>query len=327
VVAIFIPEEWLPFTNYNDDGEYFDLHDYIKAYAVSKGVATQLIQERTLAQTSINCQIHWWLSLSFYVKALRTPYVLSDLDKSTAFAGIGYSLKNVGGNKQLLLGCSQIFNSQGEGLQYKLSKVENFTIQRDNAFLSYDDALRFGTSIRQMFFSSLGKAPERVVIHKRTYFSDDEKSGIINGLGEIKTIDLVEINIENNLRYVASAINKDGVATADGYPVRRGTCIQTGARTALLWNHGTSASIKNPNFKYFKGGRRIPAPLHIKKHYGVTNVDVIANEILGLSKMNWNTFDLYSQLPATLNASNEIARIGTMLSRYTDKVYDYRYFI
>ena len=34
----------------------------------------------------------------------------------------------------------------------------------------------------------------------------------------------------------------------------------------------------------------------------------LAEEILGLSKMNWNTFDLYTKLPATVQSSNEIAR-------------------
>jgi hypothetical protein len=49
--------------------------------------------------------------------------------------------------------------------------------------------------------------------------------------------------------------------------------------------------------------------------------------ILGLSKMNWNTFDLYTKLPATIDSSNEIARIGTMLDRFSEASYDYRLFM
>ena len=53
----------------------------------------------------------------------------------------------------------------------------------------------------------------------------------------------------------------------------------------------------------------------------------LSAEILGLSKMNWNTFDLYTKLPATLQSSGEIARIGSQLERFGASSYDYRLFI
>jgi hypothetical protein len=326
VVVIFIPTEWAPFLRYSHEGERFDLHDYVKAFAAQKGISTQLITEKTIVDNFLSCQIHWWLSLSFYVKALRTPWVLKELDPTTAFAGIGFSIDHTKQTGKVLMGCSQIFNSQGEGLQFKLSKVDNYTMKGDNPFLSYDDALRLGTSIRQMFFESLGKFPKRVVVHKRTAFTDDEKRGIIDGIGDIETIDLIEINIESDIRFVASSI-KNGAPDIDGYPIRRGTCQLLNGSTALLWNHGTSSSVRDINYKYYLGGRRVPAPLLIKKHYGKTNIGPIVNEILGLSKMNWNTFDLYTQLPATIYSSNEIARIGSLLSRFSGRTYDYRFFI
>jgi len=75
------------------------------------------------------------------------------------------------------------------------------------------------------------------------------------------------------------------------------------------------------------GGRGIPAPLVIKKHHGPSSLETISNEILALTKMNWNSASLYSRLPATIQSSNDIARIGSMLSRFSGKSYDYRLFI
>ncbi len=60
---------------------------------------------------------------------------------------------------------------------------------------------------------------------------------------------------------------------------------------------------------------------------GHTELRQICDEILGLSKMNWNTFDLYTKDPATLHSSNEIARIGSPLHRFGTVSYDYRLFI
>ncbi len=73
--------------------------------------------------------------------------------------------------------------------------------------------------------------------------------------------------------------------------------------------------------------RRIPAHLIIKRHSGVSDLSLIASEILGLSKMNWNTFDLYTKLPATLDSSSTIAKIGLLLEPFGRKSYDYRFFM
>lgn len=47
--------------------------------------------------------------------------------------------------------------------------------------------------------------PARVVIHKLTPFRKDEIEGLTLGLQNIKNIDLIEINIDNNLKFIASS--------------------------------------------------------------------------------------------------------------------------
>jgi argonaute-like protein implicated in RNA metabolism and viral defense len=98
--------------------------------------------------------------------------------------------------------------------------------------------------------------------------------------------------------------------------------------TALVWVHGATTALHSPR-KYFQGKRRIPAPLTVRRHAGRSDLERVAEEILGLSKkkMNWNTFDLYTKLPATVHPSNEIARIGSLLQRFGAASYDYRLFI
>jgi soluble lytic murein transglycosylase len=44
-------------------------------------------------------------------------------------------------------------------------------------------------------------------------------------------------------------------------------------------------------------------------------------------KMNWNSFDLYTRIPATIQSSNKIAEIGALLERGAPQSYDYRLFI
>jgi argonaute-like protein implicated in RNA metabolism and viral defense len=65
----------------------------------------------------------------------------------------------------------------------------------------------------------------------------------------------------------------------------------------------------------------------LRRHAGSSDLRLVADEILGLSKMNWNTFDLYTKLPATVQSSNEIARIGSLLEHFGSSSYDFRLFI
>jgi NAD-dependent SIR2 family protein deacetylase len=327
-VVVFIPKEWQPFESYLYKGESFDLHDYIKAFSASKGISTQLIREKTLTD-KLKCQIHWWLSLSFYVKSLRTPWILNNQEKNTAYAGIGYSVSKIRDKSEIVIGCSHIYDSNGQGLKYRLSKIDNYFLDKqNNPYLSYKDAFQFGVSIRELFYQSLDKLPERVVIHKRTKFTEDEINGIKSSLNKagIKKINLIEINYDYDARFVAMNVYQKQLQV-DKFPISRGTCIITNSYTALLWSHGIVPSVRQPNYRFYLGGRSIPTPIKITKHYGDSNISVIATEILGLTKMNWNSLDLYSKLPSTIDSSNQIARIGKLLSRFEGKTYDYRLFI
>ncbi|WP_164515027.1 SIR2 family protein [Paenibacillus lentus] len=326
VVVIYIPARWRIWEKYNDIGERFDLHDYIKAYCIQRGIATQFLREETLRKPQ-QCQIMWWLSLSFYVKAGRTPWILDSLDRDTAFMGIGYSVDtSASKGNQIILGCSHLYSSNGLGLRYKLSKIEEPIFRGKNPYMSQNDARRMGESVRQLFYESLSRLPRRVVIHKRTPFQKEEKEGLLQGLAGIENIDMIEINIESAQRYVSSVMKHDGTFVEDGFPIRRATSIILENQKALLWVHGTTEAIIS-NRKYYQGKSRIPAPLVIKRHHGNSSLSTIAREILGLSKMNWNTFDLYTKLPATIQSSNEIAKIGSLLERFGPMSYDYRLFI
>jgi hypothetical protein len=137
---------------------------------------------------------------------------------------------------------------------------------------------------------------------------------------------MLEIQIDHALRYVASTHRADGSFDDGNYPVHRGTAMKLDDFGALMWVHGATTAL-HPRLTYFQGKRRIPAPLMARRHAGRTDLQQISEEILGLSKMNWNTFDLYTKLPATLQSSNEIARIGSLLQRFGSSSYDYRLFM
>ncbi len=326
VALIYIPKEYEPLTGYVDKNENFDLHDYVKAYAAQKNIATQFVREKTL-ESDLSCQIMWALSLAIYVKSSRIPWVVSGIKDDTAFAGIGYSINQTESGSNVVVGCSHIYSADGQGMKYKLSKIENCTFDRKkNPYLTEDEAYRLGLNIKELFYKSFSEMPKRVVIHKRTPFRRDEIKGLVTSLSSagIKDIDLLEITLEDDLKCFEFTRNMGAI---DGFPVRRGLCFPLNDNTMYLYTHGIAPSVRNPNYRYIQGGKTIPLPLKIVKHHGNGTVSQIATEILGLSKMNWNSFGLYSKLPCTIDSSNQIAKIGRLLSQYEGAIYDYRYFM
>jgi NAD-dependent SIR2 family protein deacetylase len=326
VVLIYIPKEYEPLTGYVEGNEKFDLHDYVKAYAAQKNIATQFVREKTIESDMI-CQIMWALSLAIYVKSSRIPWVVSGINNDTAFAGIGYSINQTDSGSNIVVGCSHIYSSDGQGMKYKLSKIDDCTFDRKkNPYLSEDEAYRLGLNIKELFYRSFSEIPKRVVIHKRTPFRREEIKGFVDSLSSagIKDIDLLEITLEDDLKCFEYNRAMDAI---DGFPVRRGLCFPLNDNTMFLYTHGIAPSVSNPSHRYIQGGKTIPQPLKIVKHHGNGTISQIATEILGLSKMNWNSFGLYSKLPCTIASSNEIARIGRLLSQYDGVVYDYRFFM
>ena len=326
VILIYIPRDYEIFTSYTDGTVKYDLHDYIKAYAAQKQVATQFVREKTI-ESDLHCQIMWALSLALYVKSGRIPWVINGIQADTAFAGIGYSVMNAPTGSNVVVGCSHIYSSDRRGMKYKLSKIHDYSFDRKkNPYLSEEEAYRIGLNIKELFYKSFSELPKRVVVHKRTPFRKDEVKGLVESLSSagVKNIELLEIIYEDNLK--CFALN-ESCTRVDGYPVRRGMCFPIDNNMMYLFTHGIAPSVISPNRKYFQGGKSVPLPLKVVKHYGSGDMAQIATEILGLSKMNWNSFGLYSKLPCTIESSNEIARIGWLLSQFEGTLYDYRYFM
>lgn len=325
IILIFTPSRWKRWRGFNYENEVFDVHDFIKAYCVPRGIATQFLDQDTLTYKD-KCRVWWWLSIAIYAKAMRTPWVLDGLDPETAFVGLGYSIdKQAAKGKHIVLGCSHLYNAQGQGLQFRLSRIENPIFSGGNPFLSFHDARRLGENIRTLFWESHLKLPSRVVIHKQTPFRNEEQKGLLAGLDGVKHLELVEINYESALRYISSQPIKDGFIEGR-FPVNRGTTLKLTQHEALLWIHGSTEAAR-ANWTYFQGKRRIPSPVVLRRYAGTSDLATIANEILGLSKMDWNSGDLYAKLPATIQSSKRIARIGSLLDRFSNTSYDYRLFM
>jgi hypothetical protein len=321
--VVFIPKSWRPYERLEIEHVRHDLHDYVKAFCVQRGVSTQFLREETFAKTQ-QCEVLWWLAQSLYVKSLRTPYVLATQDTGSVFVGIGYGMTADRSGGGVVLGCSHLYDAAGQGLRYVLSRINQPVWRNRNPYLTRDDAIRVGLQARQLFWDTYFRLPERVVLHKRTPFLGAEREGFSHALKGVPQLEMLTFEYEPAWRFLAFNPRKREV---DGFPVRRGTVMPLSDDQCLLWVHGGTTEVNERGRVYYQGKSRIPVPIRMTRFMGHTPLEQLASEVLGLSKMDWNSFDLYSQTPATLESSGAIARIGQLLSRFGPEMYDYRLFM
>jgi len=326
VVIIYIPNVYSKFRESENSYDDFNLHDALKLYAVRKNVKLQFIEEKSI-DNSDKCKVLWGLSTSIYAKANGSLWKPQVFNNETAFIGLSYTHSE---NKGICIGCSQLFDSSGTGIRFLLRKINDpgFYGKRKNPFMKKDEARNMMSDIREHYYKYDSSTKlKRIVIHKTTPFTKDEISGFSQAFEGINDIELLQIQQHTNWRGIK--FYNDYTKGPDFFPINRGTVIQLSDDTFLLWTHG---SIIHEDLKgklnYFKGSRGIPAPLEIKRFYGKASGDVIANEIIMLTKMNWNSADnLYKTLPVTIDFSKVLSRMAKQEEAIYDNPYDFRFFM
>ena len=134
--------------------------------------------------------------------------------------------------------------------------------------------------------------PARIVIHKSSHFRDSERKGFLRALEErgIRSKDLVAIT-DTEIRLFGD----------EDYPPKRGALLLTISETeGVLYARGTVRLYKTYPGPY------VPNPLKITVYeQGFESLESFCDEILGLTKMNWNDTQMDGRLPITLECAEQ----------------------
>lgn len=134
--------------------------------------------------------------------------------------------------------------------------------------------------------------PNRVVVHKWSRFWDDERAGFDTALVGIPQTDYVALG-SRDIRFFRTG----------EHPPVRGTMITLSRDNALLYTRG---------YVPFLGahlGPRVPRPIEIVEHSGGATMTQICQEILALTKLDWNTADFGGKEPITTAFSHDVGQI------------------
>jgi hypothetical protein len=307
VVVCAFPSELIDVLDDPNQTTPFDFHDLLKARVMETRIPIQLVlpslydpskakkQRKTgLARTLQDEATRAWnIHAALYYKAGGTPWRLkrdsSDLD--TCYVGVSFyrSLDRT----SLQTSIAQIFNERGEGVVIRGAEVEVSKTDRQ-AHLEEADAFSLLQEALTRYKREHKNLPARLVLHKTSSYSEDELSGFRQALAEAD----IEVYDFLNFRKSSLRLYREGV-----YPPLRGTALDLTDGEFLLYTKGSV-----PFFETYPG-MYVPRPLRSNIAHSENTVRFLSNEILALTKLNWNSTQFDGAEPVTIQAARDVGRV------------------
>jgi hypothetical protein len=332
LLLILLPDRWSD-AFYGGEHDNFDLHDFVKAQLAMINLPSQVVNDGRSSALSYFCRasVAWRIGLALYCKAGGVPWKLADAEPEVAHIGLSYALRPHAENgERFLTCCSQVFDADGAGLEFVAYETAEYRIFGSNPYLSREAMRRVMARSLVLYQNRhAGRAPRRVIVHKTTEFKPREVEGVFDALGNLATIDLLQIKDDSGwrgLRIDRPRNPRDSRGEPASYPLERGTLLPLGGSDALLWTAGDTPEVANGKH-YFKEGKGVPTPLMLVRHAGRGGWEDTTSAVLGLTKMNWNNDALYDRLPVTLGFAATLAKTVIHMDRLGPRPYPVRLFM
>lgn len=269
---------------------------YLKAKAMQHNVPIQIVRDRISNPTSDmqdEATIAWNFFTALYYKASGTPWAMirKDIAETTCYAGISFFKSRNKATTQTSI--AQIFNELGKGI---ILRGEEITLQKNNRIphLSEQQAYKLLEISLQEYYDAVKIFPKRLVLHKTSNFNQEEIQGFSAAAKakHINQLDLLSIQ-QSDVR-----LYRHG-----GYPPMRGTQMSLADNHHVLYTRGSV-----PYYETYPG-RYIPSALEIKLAQYDESPNLICDEILALTKMNWNNTQFDRKYPITIECARNVGEI------------------
>jgi hypothetical protein len=313
VLIIQIPRD---FDNYQlSNGR--DLRCYIKVFAIRKDIRTQIITEKALTSWD-DCDNMWHLSVGIYTKAGGVPWTLQRLPTTACFVGIAYGIKSPGSGQTVLSGLVEIFDQWGEHVtMYTINAEEfgkDFILETDGSYHLSEEKMKtlLENLIEEYKKAKEGDTPTNVIIHKTTFFNGNEITGVEKALKKHNiSYDLVHVQSYSSQRLLTSGI----------FPPKRGVFWKIDERSGIIYTTGYVT-----DFQTYPGAGS-PIPLKLCRDQGGSGIDVLAKQVLALTKMDWNSANLMLRDPVTTKYASKVVDVLKAGLEADELIRDIRYYM
>lgn len=300
-----------------------DFHHLLKARAMKLGKPIQIILPMTYDETKKLRQKRrkervkqlqdeatraWNIYTALYYKAGGTPWrIVREASQFTA-CYVGVSFYKTLDNSRLMTSTAQVFNELGDGI---ILRGGSAAISKDDRqpHLQQADAFTLLNNALKAYRTEHHTLPARVVLHKTSTFSQGELEGFKEAL---------RANNVNSADFLSIGDSFTRLYRSGKYPPLRGTLLSLNERSHVLYTRGAV------DFFATYPGMYVPRPLSFRCEEVERTPKFLAQEILALTKMNWNNTQFDNDEPITVKAARKVGGIlryieesGLVQSRYS----------
>jgi hypothetical protein len=186
-----------------------------------------------------------------------------------------------------------VYDERGEGVIVRGKPVE---LAKDDPIphLSQQDAYDLVSHALKEYRREHKHAPARLVLHKSSRYDESEMLGFNRAVDaqDLETADFLTVGLARTRLF------RDGV-----YPPLRGTFLSLDIRNHVLYTRGSV-----PYYATYPG-MYVPRPLKFQVARGETSPRKLAEEILALTKLNWNNTQFDGGEPITMRVARQVGKV------------------
>lgn len=278
------------------------LYYKVKAFAIQRRMPIQVILKDTLKKEPLEFTL-MNIGVALYAKGGGIPWVLkSPLSQTRSlFVGISFHLDHE--SKNIYYGVMEIFDKFGKHLDCKIQMYRSaFNIRNTRGlYIPKKDAEEILSELIRKY------NPYEIIFHKSAPFHKEEKEAIEKVCGRDILYSLVHIERSNPYRVYTEEFNFTPI---------RGTLIYDmhNNNRAILTTTGHAVLDTTGRKKEWRGiGTPRPLEIMLERNTTKHNLREINEQILSLTKLDWNTTEISIRSPITLKYSNKAANIAPYL--------------
>ena len=301
-----------------------DFRRQLKARMMEYGIPVQIVRETTLRLTDDNSNPAerglsplsdraWNLCTTAYYKAGGKPWRLAAARPGVCYVGLAFKLTDHTGRSNSAVCAAQMFLESGDGIVFKGEVGPWYSDQHHSFHLPPDTAERLLKGVLETYARLEGKPLTEVFLHSRSDIGDDEFAGYSRAVPA--GVKLVGVRVRSE--------GSDGIKLLrmGHYPVLRGLFWPLSDRSGLLWGHGFIPRMA----KY--PGTEVPIPVRIDVQHGDADIELVAHDILALTKLNFNACRYGESQPVTVGFSDAVGEILVSNPRVTNALPQFRFYI
>ncbi len=252
-------------------------------------IATPNLYEEGLRGQQDPATRAWNLSVGLFYKAGGIPWRVHSTAEHTCFVGISFHHLRTTTTHVVFSSLAQAFSSEGEGFALR-GEALPWDAEDRRPHLGEQQAHDLLRKVVDVYRERLGRNPVRIVIHKTSAFTAEERAGARRALSSIPVVEM------ETLRSTEFRLLRQGT-----YPPHRGTLCGFG-QASFLYTTGYSPQ------RGTYDGPHIPAPLEMIGPHE-EQAEAAAGEVLALTRMNWNSSDDHTAFPISLAFARKVGLI------------------